>query len=385
MLVSTMSLNRAIWERCKIDSAQIGEYDKFLIKWNYTVVPDVNDSKEEADVLSNMVSEAIKNPVYRYGKQLSYALDPRSQTEDLGDDAIKASEYGIKNLKYLMANLNTWIDKDDEDFSYKSEIYDGVVYQYIRYINHIFASVGGIYLNEVKVSDGMVPFESVEKEKQKTSLEFIMKQIKQLDWLENKDLMKNLTIMGSAKDLMQTVLAKAVISSPSKVTLSSMIAENPYSFSECSEDVYNFIWEPTMDKKQLTPIEKYMQTEYLNTIMTTSNISKLVKGSGISDISAISEIKNYSLFEILKSEDKQLRYKNQLQVQNALEYLPTAGYGVPSTKFSVVFNTESNYYKYVLQTKQLLEKSMRKSGICKEDKLHYDLLLKKINSSLKVY
>jgi hypothetical protein len=73
-----------------------------------------------------------------------------------------------------------------------------------------------------------------------------------------------------------------------------------------------------------------------------------------------------------------------LQVQNALEYLPTAGYGVPSTKFSVVFNTESNYYKYVLKTKQLLEKSMRKSGICKEDKLHYDLLLKKINSSLKV-
>jgi len=88
----------------------------------------------EKEILTKLVSEAIKEPVYRYGKQLSYPLDPRSQTEDLGDDAIKASEYGIANLKFLMANLNSWVASEDEDLTYRTEIYEQIVYQYIRYI-----------------------------------------------------------------------------------------------------------------------------------------------------------------------------------------------------------------------------------------------------------
>ena len=42
--------------------------------------------------------------MYRFGP--SGGIDPSSQTEDLGDDAIKASEYGIKNLKRIRARLD---------------------------------------------------------------------------------------------------------------------------------------------------------------------------------------------------------------------------------------------------------------------------------------
>jgi len=375
----------------KVTPPRFGEYDKFLIKWNYSLYPETKSAAEEAEILSKLVSEAIKEPVYRYGKQLSYAMDPRSQTEDLGDDAIKASEYGIKNLKYLINNLDNWVGKDDEDFSYRGEIYDAIVYQYIRYINHIFASVGGIYLNEVKVSDNKVPFESVEREKQIAALKFIMAQIKDIDWLDNDALMKKLTIMGSAKELLQTVLAKAVISAPSKVMLSSSISSNPYDFFECSDDVFNYIWEPAIKKRNLTSIEKFMQTEYLNGILSSGNVAKLMGGAGASEISNTVSDKHNSLFDILKDEDTQGRFFKQMQAQTAYEFLPqsgsemmpTAGYGVPSTKFSIIFNTESNFYRYVVKTKKLLE-TMKKSGVSKEDKLHYDLLLKTINSSLKV-
>lgn len=41
--------------------------------------------------------------------------DPRSQSEDLGDDNVKASEYGIKNLKRVMANLPKWTHQDNYD------------------------------------------------------------------------------------------------------------------------------------------------------------------------------------------------------------------------------------------------------------------------------
>lgn len=364
----------------KLTPPRFGAYDLFTIKWNYKYFPDVKDAAEEAEVLSAMVSEAIKDPVYRYGKQLSFALDPRSQTEDLGDDPIKASVYGIKNLKFLISNLNSWVGDEDEDFSYRSEIYEGIVFQYIRYINHIFANVGGIYLNEVKVKDNMVPFQSVEREKQRESLLFIMNQIKDLDWLDNKELSKNLTIMGSAKELIQAVLARAIISAPAKVMLSSSISEDPYDFFECSQDLYNFIWGPTMAGKRLTPVERMMQTQYINGILQSSNIAKLVKGIGIEENS------RNTLFEILSQEDISGRFSRSLERLYALEAggsSPVAGYGVPSTKFSVVFNIESNYFIYLSQAKRLLERRV-KSGSGKEDRLHYQLLLKSINSSLRV-
>ncbi len=375
----------------KLTPPRFGEYDKFLIKWNYSIIPNVNNLEAESEVLSKMVSEAIKNPVYRYGIQLSSPFDPRSQTEDLGDDAIKASEYGIKNLKYLISNLNTWVGKEDDDFSYRSEIYEGIVYQYIRYINHVFASVGGIYLNEVKVVDNVVPFESVERERQKSALEFIMKQLKDLDWLDNEELMKNLTIMGSAKDLIGTVLAKAVITAPSKVMLSASISKTPYDFFECSDDVFNYVWQPSVDRQKLTPIEKYIQSEYLKGILSVSNVSKLMSGSAASEITNPQFNTGNSLFDILREEDTQSRFLKQLRTQSAFEFMPqseselipTAGYSMPSTKFSIIFNTESNFYRYVIKTKRLLE-SLKKTGVDKEDKLHYELLLKTINTSFKV-
>ncbi len=372
----------------KLTPPRFGEYDRFLIKWTYQYYPDIKNAREEADMLSKMVSEAIKEPIYRYGKQLSYPLDPRSQTEDLGDDAIKASEYGIKNLKYLMEHLNSWVAKEDEDFSYRDNIYDAIVFQYVRYINHVFANVGGVYLNEVKVGDDLPPFESVERTKQKAALQFVMRQIDDLDWLENEALIKNLTIMGSAKELVQTVIAKALIQAPSKTRLSSSISKEPYDFFECSEDLYQFVWGGSIAKRDLSKIEKFMQREYINTTLTSGNISKLITGSNFV-INAVSAINRRTLFDILKEEDIDGRFLrlNIIESLNNTErtsaFNPTAGYGVPSTKFNILLNPESDYFIYISRTKKLLE-SMLKSRVSKEDKLHYELLLKKINSTLKV-
>ena len=373
----------------RLTPPRFGEYDKFLIKWSYSYYPDTKSANEEAKILSDMVSEAIKNPVYRYGKQLSYPLDPRSQTEDLGDDAIKATLYGIQNLKYLMNNLNSWVAAEDEDFSYRTEIYDGIVMQYFRYINHVFAYVGGIYLNEVKVGDEMLPFESVEREKQIAALKFMMSQVKDIDWLDNEELMKNITIMGSAKNLLQRVIAQAVVAAPIKVMLSSSIAKEPYTFNQCSDDVFNFVWEPAIKRRKLSEIEKFMQTEYVTSVLNTSNVAKLISGMGISESAQAGS--QVSLFDILAKEDKQSRFTKQLQTISAFESLPlagqdmnpVAGYGVPSTKFSIVFNPETNFYNYLIKAKKVLE-SASKSRAKKEDKLHYELLLKKINSVLKV-
>ena len=86
-------------------------------------------------VLDKWITEKSHDPIYRYGKQqINYRIDPSAMEEDLGDDAIKAATYGVKNLKYLMKNLNNWIGDEDKDFRFRENIYNEVIYQYFRYI-----------------------------------------------------------------------------------------------------------------------------------------------------------------------------------------------------------------------------------------------------------
>jgi len=364
----------------KLTPPRFGEYDRFLIKWNYKWFPEANNALEEKEILSKMVSEAIKDPVYRYGKQLSYPLDPRSQTEDLGNDPIKASEYGIKNLKFIVANMNDWVAKDDPDFSYRTEIYEQIVYQYIRYINHVYAWLGGVYLNEVLVSDNMEPFRSVEKEKQKAALRFVMEQLNQLEWMDEPSLVKNMNLIGSAKDLLQRVLAEAIVAAPRKIFLSASIAEDPYGFFEVSDDVFEFVWAPAKNRQKLTPVQKFMQTIYVQSVIANSNVAKLVSGAGIANQTDAEPI---TITSILAKQDHTGRFAQQLNTTRAMEFNPVAGYGVPSTKFNMLFNPESDQYRYVIKAKEVLE-SMKRARVSEEDKLHYDLLLKKINSTLNI-
>ena len=357
----------------KLTPPRFGEYDRFMIKWTYKWFPEAKTALEEKEILSKMVSEAIKDPVYSYGKQLSFPLDPRSQTEDLGNDAIKATEYGIKNLKFILANMNEWVAKDDPDFSYRSEIYEQIVYQYIRYINHVYAWLGGVYLNEVLVADNVEPFRSVEKEKQQAALRFVMEQLSDMEWFEEPTLVKNMNLIGSAKDLLQRVLAEAVVSAPRKVYLSSSIARDPYDFHEVSNEVFEFVWEPAKRNRKLTEVQKFMQTAYVNSALTGSNVAKLTGGAGI-------DTPSFTIMDILSQQDRTGRFTSRLQTTHAMEVL---GYGVPSTKFSLLFNPESDNYQYLVKAKKVLE-SMKRARISDEDKLHYELLLKKINSALNI-
>ena len=120
-----------------------------------------------------------------------------------------------------------------------------------------------------------------------------------------------------------------------------------------------------------------MARRYFNCLCRPSNVSKLVKSSAAVDPDS------FSLFNILKEEDIQNRFSKELEMQRVMDFSPTAGYDVPSTKFNVLFNPESDYFKYLIKAKNRIE-LLKKSTSCMEDKLHYDLLLKQINASLKV-
>lgn len=123
---------------------KIGDYDKWAIKWGYSYFNNAKSEEEEKALLNEMTKEAYKNRRLWFGTESS-PYDPRYQTEDLGDNAMKASEYGIKNLKRILPNLIEWSKEKGEDYSELEGLYNSLVGQFRRYMGHVTKNVGGIY------------------------------------------------------------------------------------------------------------------------------------------------------------------------------------------------------------------------------------------------
>ncbi len=126
----------------------IGVYDIYAIKWGYRPIPGATSPDAEKPTLDQWIREHENDPMYRFGDPSG--IDPSSQTEDLGDDGVKASNYGLANLKRIMPQLRTWTTRPGEDDSDLQELYDNVLRQWNLYIGHVTTIVGGV--NEVRKS-----------------------------------------------------------------------------------------------------------------------------------------------------------------------------------------------------------------------------------------
>ena len=123
---------------------RIGDYDKWAIKWGYSYFKDAKDADAEKALLNEMTKDAHKNRRLWFGTETN-PYDPRYQTEDLGDNAMKASDYGIKNLKRILPNLIEWSKENGEDYDELNGLYNSLTGQYRRYMGHVTKNVGGIY------------------------------------------------------------------------------------------------------------------------------------------------------------------------------------------------------------------------------------------------
>ncbi|WP_199137331.1 zinc-dependent metalloprotease [Pedobacter sp. ASV12] len=154
----------------------IGEYDKWAVKWGYTWFPGNLTAQQEKDKLDIWTKEKAGNPMYFYGRQ-GNAYDPRDQSEDLGDNAMKASGYGIANLKRILPNAEKWTFEKGKDFSNLSEIYGEIVGQYNRYMGHVTYNVGGLYENFKTYDQAGAVYKYLDKAKQKEAIAFLNQQL----------------------------------------------------------------------------------------------------------------------------------------------------------------------------------------------------------------
>ena len=180
----------------------IGPYDDWSIIFGYKLLGKEATADSERSTLNEWIKERASNPMYRYGAQRRNNADPSSQTEDLGDDAMKASELGIRNLKRILPNLIEWTKEDGKDYSDLTELYGQVYSQLGRYMGHVTTNVGGVYDYKKTYDEAGAVYTHVPKEKQKRAMNFLNQQLFQTPtWLLEKSVLNKIQNTGALERL----------------------------------------------------------------------------------------------------------------------------------------------------------------------------------------
>ena len=178
----------------------IGPYDKHSVNWGYRPILG-KSAEEEKPILNEWILEYADDPVYRFGhQQVGDVHDPSSQTEDLGDDAVKASTYGIANLKRIVPSLMEWTTEDGKDYEDLKTMYGQVVNQFRRYMGHVSNNIGGVYEYYKTADQEGAVYTHVPTDHQKKCMEFIQKQLFETpDWLLDQEIFNKVQYSGSVE------------------------------------------------------------------------------------------------------------------------------------------------------------------------------------------
>ena len=247
----------------------VGVYDKYAVKWGYRPILEVENATDEKEILDRWILENQGSRLHRFG---SAGIDPSSQTEDLGDNAVKASEYGILNLKRIIPNLIEWTEEKGKDYSDLNTMYGQVLSQFNRYMGHVSANIGGIY-QFYKTYDQKGPvYTHVEKAHQKNCMNFLHQELfKTPTWMIDKNILNKIEFAGNINRIRAT--QSRTLNSILDFGKMARLIENEtingkkaYTLIEMMSDLKNGIWEEIYTNKTIDVYRRNLQLAYLDRI-----------------------------------------------------------------------------------------------------------------------
>jgi hypothetical protein len=263
----------------------IGPYDKHAIEWGYRPILDKTAVEEKA-TLNKWILDKADNPMYRFGhQQAGGVVDPSSQTEDLGDDAIKASSYGIKNLQRILPNIEKWTTKDGENYDEMAIMYGQILSQFNRYMGHVTANIGGVY-EYYKTSDqeGVV-YTHVAKSHQKNALKLINKELFSTPtWMIDKNIYSKTQFSGSIEKIgsVQTRTLNNILDSGRMARMienQTMNGAKAYSLVAMFSDLRRGVWSELYTGKTIDTYRRNLQRAHINRLDYLLNMSKNQRGA----------------------------------------------------------------------------------------------------------
>lgn len=238
---------------------RIGDYDKWAIEWGYRLFPEFKTPDDEVAKLNTWTIERLKNPRLWWGDGEMNRDDPRSQTEDLSDNAMKASSYGIKNLQRILTKLPEYTKMPNEDYEGLREMYNQVTGQFGRYIGHVSSNIGGIERTPRRQEQNGSVFAFTPKAHQKEAMAWLQENVfKTPSWVVQKNI-NSLTGVDPAQTI-NSLQSRALSSLMSANTINKLLkaeveggAAN-YTLTEMMNDLRKGIFSE-LDKR--TPVDIY--------------------------------------------------------------------------------------------------------------------------------
>jgi hypothetical protein len=254
---------------------RIGPYDYWAIQWGYKNIPDSKSAEEDKKILNKLIIDSLKsNPRLWFGGE-GQSLDPRSQTEDLSDNAMKASEYGIRNLKRILVMLPVWTYEEADTYENLEDMYTQLIGQFSRYMNHVAKNVGGIYETFKSVEQVGDVYEPTPKIIQQQAVTFIQTQLFQTPyWLMDKNILNKISSPTSTEMVANTqsnILSSLLSTSRlfRMEIMSDRFGKNTvYTPDNLITDLEKGLWKELNSTKPIDPFRRNLQKQWVDIMIS---------------------------------------------------------------------------------------------------------------------
>ena len=252
---------------------RVGDYDRWAIEWAYKPIYGTKDAEEDKKILNRLYLEkAANNPRLHFTTEQS-SFDPRAQSEDLGDNSMLASEYGIKNLQRIIPNIVEWSKKEGEDYEMVNETYSEVLSQFRRYVFHVAKWVGGVYATPKTYEQAGVVFEPAPADKQREAIAFLNKNLFQTpEWLMDKRVLSLVRaeqgvnmLMSLQQDVINNLLETAKLQ---RVIESQSVASNGYGIDKIFNDLRSGIFAELKSGAPISVQRRNLQKVFVEKLLT---------------------------------------------------------------------------------------------------------------------
>ena len=246
----------------------VGVYDYHSIKIGYMPVLDAKTPEEEKPVVNRWIVEKYDDPMYRFN-DLS-TIDPTSQRECLGDDPVKASEYGLANLKIILDNLLKWSYVPLSDYAELQELYGGLIGQWGRYMGHVVTEIGGVVKTRKNTDQAGSVFEIVPEKNQHEAMDFLVKQaINTPEWWLNKDVLDRIEGTGAVERirLNQVNVINAILTPARMQRLiehETRLGADAYTLGEMLANLHDGAWSELKKSDVINIYRRNMQRGYID-------------------------------------------------------------------------------------------------------------------------
>jgi len=247
----------------------MGPYDKYAINWGYRYLPEAQNAKAEKKTLDAWILDKAGDPIYEFGGGYD-GVDPQSQRESLGQDQVKASEYGLANLKKVVPNLVEWTATSGKGYDDLEEVYRELINMWRGYIYHVVTNVGGVYeTRKTSDQDGVV-YTPVPKVIQKNAVKFLNENaFTTPQWLLDTDILNRMEASGSIERIqnLQTRSLSYLLNEDRikrMVSNEQMNAKDAYSAVNMMDDLRQGIFSELYVGKKVDAYRRNLQRSFID-------------------------------------------------------------------------------------------------------------------------